>query len=63
MRDRRGQKTGVCIPHACVYRSVLSLEQTRLALSKLEKKLVEVALTRGVEDQTGFLVRLLETLC
>ena len=31
--DRRGQNTYVCIHHAYVYRSVLSREQTRLALS------------------------------
>ena len=36
-RGPRGQNTCVCIPHADVYRSVLSREQTRLALSKLEK--------------------------
>ena len=38
-RDRRGQNTCVCIPHAYVYRSVLSREQTRLVVSKLEKNL------------------------
>ena len=35
-----------------VYRSVLSREQMRLALSKIEKH-VEVAPARGVKDQTG----------
>ena len=41
-RDRRGQNTCVCIPHAYVYRSVLSRKQTRLALSKLEKNLLRL---------------------
>ena len=41
-RDGRGQNTCVCIPHAHVYRSVLSREQTRLALSKLKKNFVFV---------------------
>ena len=41
-RDRRGQNTCVCIPHAYVYLSVLSREQTRLALSKLEKNLLRL---------------------
>ena len=36
-RDQRGQNTCLCIPHAYVYWSPLSLEQRRLALSKLEK--------------------------
>ena len=41
-RDRRGENTCVCIPHAYVYRSVLSREQTRLTLSKLEKTLLRL---------------------
>ena len=41
-RDRRGQKTCLCIPHAYVCRSPLSREQWRLALSKLEKNLLRL---------------------
>ena len=41
-QDRRVQNTCVYIPHAYVYRSVLSREQTRLALLKLEKNLLRL---------------------
>ena len=41
-RDRGGQNTCLCIPHAYVYRSPLSREQWRLALSKLEKNLLRL---------------------
>ena len=41
-RDRRGQNTCVCIPQKYVYRSVFSREQTRLALSKLERNLLRL---------------------
>ena len=48
-RDRGGQNTCLDIPLPGVCRGALSLEQWRLALSKLEK-LFEV---RELEDQTG----------
>ena len=41
-RDRRGQNTCLCIPHANVCWSPLSLEQCRLALSKLQKNLLRL---------------------
>ena len=41
-RDRRGQNTCLCTPHAYVYRSPLSREQWRLALSKLEQNLLRL---------------------
>ena len=46
-RDRRGQNTCLCIPHAYVCRSALSREQWRLALSKLEKLCYERTRTIG----------------
>ena len=52
---KRGcQNTCLDVTLGYVDRSFLSREQVRLALSKLEKNFVEVALTRGVEDQTGW---------
>ena len=44
-RDRRGQNTCLCIPHAYVYWSLLSRERWRLALSKLEQNLLRLHLS------------------
>ena len=41
-RDRWGQNTCVCIPHAYVCRSPLSRDQMQLALSKLEKTMLRL---------------------
>ena len=41
-RGPRGQNTCLCIPHAYVFRSPLSREQVRLALSKLEKNMLRL---------------------